>query len=83
MEWKRLVRFQPRGTTFNGDLIMPKSKVLIVVYGGVVSAVYVSDQNTEVDIVDYDNEKADGRSDDAISDQVDKEVEANKMIQIC
>lgn len=34
-----------------------KEKILIIVRGGVVQAVFASDKNLEVDILDFDNEQ--------------------------
>ena len=34
-----------------------KTKVLIVVKGGVVQSIYSSDQNLQFDILDFDNEE--------------------------
>ena len=40
----------------NTDKKSQRDKVLIVVRGGVVQDVYSSNANTEVDLLDYDNE---------------------------
>ncbi len=55
----------------------PKEKILIIVRGGVVQNVYASNENVEIDLLDFDNETF---SSDELADQ---EFERRKGYLAC
>lgn len=50
------------------------SRIVVIVEGGVVVAVYTGDEETEVEVVDYDNLAEDGVSSGEADEMVEQKI---------